>query len=285
MRKIQLRVCSVAILLSCLAFAQGVDKDAVWRDAVEWIKSQPGPNFPSMDAFRAEFMKRGLTEAQANERIELIGKLSQEPKYQQEASALYFNRLYRTPTQTRFTMEPNAFLASTIKDLKPGKALDIAMGQGRNAVYVASKGWDVTGYDLAEEGMKVAQENAAKAGVKVTTVKAGFEDFDYGKERWDLIYFVYTDAPMVDAKFVERVVAALKPGGLVLVDRPYRSLTNPEPGWRETDQDKPNALPKAWSALQLLFYEDTTGYADWQQTQAPRLEEKRRIVRMLARKM
>ena len=269
-----------------MAFAQSADPDQVWREAVEWMKAQPGPQFPSMESYRAELMKKGLTEAQANERIALIGKLTQDdPKYRQEASTLSFNRLYSSPSQTRFTTEPNAFLASSIKELKPGKALDIAMGQGRNAVYLATKGWDVTGYDLAEEGMKVARENAGKAGVKITTVQAGFADFDYGKERWDLIYFVYTDAPMVDAKFVERVVAALKPGGLVLVDRPYRSIANPEPGWRETDQDKPNALPKAWSALQLVFYEDAAGYADWQQTSAGRLEEKRRIVRMLARKM
>ncbi len=284
MRHIRLELIS-ALLLSCAAPAQTVDKDAIWRDAVDWIKSQPGPQFPSPEAFRAEFMRRGLTEAQANERIELLGKLAQDPKYQREASTLYFDRLYTSSNQTRFTVEPNAFLASTIKDLKPGKALDIAMGQGRNAVYLAAKGWEVTGYDLAEEGMKVAQENAAKSGVKITTVKATFEDFDYGKERWDLIYFVYTDAPMVDPKFVERIVAALKPGGLVLVDRPYRSLINPEPRWPETEQDKPNALPKAWSALQLVHYEDTMDYADWQQTQAGRLEEKRRIVRMLARKM
>jgi len=52
------------------------------------------------------------------------------------------------------------------------------MGQGRNAVYLASKGWDVTGFDVAEEGMKIAEANAAKSGAHIKTVKASFEDFD-----------------------------------------------------------------------------------------------------------
>ncbi len=50
----------------------------------------------------------------------------------------------------------------------------------------------------------------------------------------------------------------MKPGGLVLCDRRYRNLANPEP-WPETAADKINALPKAWSNLQIVFYEDTIG--------------------------
>jgi hypothetical protein len=82
-----------------------------------------------------------------------------------------------------------------------------------------------------------------------------------------------------------RIQAALKPGGDVLFDRPYRNLESPEP-WPEKDHDKPNALPKAWSALQLVFYEDTNGVGDWQQTEVARQEYTRlRLVHMLARKL
>lgn len=251
---------------------------------MEWSKAQPAER-SGLQEYRARLIQDGLTEAQADERIAIIPKLYREyPAFRTEAAALGFNRLYRTPGQTRFTTEPNAFLVSTVKTLKPGKALDVAMGQGRNAVYLAANGWDVTGFDIAEEGLKVAAENAAKFGARITTVKAGFEDFDYGKERWDLIYFVYTDAPIVDPEYVSRICSALKPGGMLLIDRPFRSLTDPEPGWPETEQDKINALLKAWSGLHIVFYEDTTGIADWQQTEANRLEKKHRIVRLLARK-
>jgi hypothetical protein len=72
---------------------------------------------------------------------------------------------------------------------------------------------------------------------------------------------------------------------MVLLDRPYRSLVDPEPGWRENEEDKVNAHLKAWSGLQIVHYEDTVGIADWQQTANDRLKQQHRIVRFLARKM
>jgi hypothetical protein len=59
----------------------------------------------------------------------------------------------------------------------------------------------------------------------------------------------------------------------------------PEPEWGPpTAQDQVNALPRAWSNLQLVHYEDTTGIGDWQQTREDRTTKRLRIVRMLARK-
>ena len=127
-----------------------------------------------------------------------------------------FDEIYRNPNQTPFSKEPSAFLVSAIKDVKPGKALDVATGQGRNAVYLATKGWDVTGFDISEEGLKTANENAAKAGVVITTLKARLEDFDYGTARWDLICFIYVPTELtVDSRFIARIRTALKPGGLM----------------------------------------------------------------------
>lgn len=281
MLKIHLRL--LLAFLSLSAAAQAPDHARVWRDFIEWAKSHPSAT--SLVGYRAQLIETGLTPAQADERVALIPQLiAGDPARQEEISTIHFDSLYRAPSQDRFTPEPSAFLAATVKEMKPGKALDVAMGQGRNAVYLATQGWDVTGFDLAEEGMKVAVAHAAKAGVSIRTVKARFEDFDYGKEQWDLIYFVYTNAPTADPQFVARIQAALKPGGLVLVDRPYRSLTNPEPGWRETEEDKVNAHVKAWTGLQIVYYEDRAGIGEWRQTSAPRLEQKLRIVRMLARK-
>ena len=284
---LRLHVSLVAWLLCTQLAAQATDNDKIWREFIDWA-SAPTNTATSLQDYRPKLIECGLTPAQADERLALIPKLINEsPAHQQQISAIGFNRLYHAPQQDRFTLEPNAFLVSTIKDLKPGKALEVAMGQGRNAVYLATKGWDVTGFDVAEEGMKIAEANAAKAGTHIKTVKASFEDFDYGKEQWDLIYFVYTDAPTVDPKYLARLREALKPGGLLLLDRPYRSITNPEPGWRETEEDKVNAYPKAWAVegMQIVLYEDTTGYGDWRQTAAPRLEHKLRIVRVLARKL
>lgn len=273
------------VLLCVLGFGQASQNtEKIWQDLLGWIKAQRNVTDIGIDKYRASLVAGGLTAAQADERLAVLQKLFRQR--QKELGTAYFNKLYTSPEQTRFTEEPNAFLVRTAKTMKPGKALDVAMGQGRNAVYLARQGWDVTGYDLADEGLRVANENAAKAGVRINAVHADFEGFDYGKEQWDLIYFVYTDAPVVDAKFAERICAALKPGGHLLIDRPFRDLDNPDPEWRAAlvEQDKPNALLKAYSNLRVLHYEDTMETGDWQQTGTNRLEKQLRVVRLLAKK-
>jgi SAM-dependent methyltransferase len=285
---IRIRLSLLILLFAFLASAQTADNDKIWHEFMDWAKAQPAGGVNGQ-RYRVKLIEGGLTAAQADERLAVIGKLyNSNPALKLEVNGVVMGKLYSDPNQTRFTPEPNAFLVSSTKDLKPGKALDVCMGQGRNAVYLATKGWDVTGFDIAEEGMKVANENAAKAGAHIATIRATFEEFDYGKEKWDLIYFVYTDVPHVDPKYIARIVEALKPGGMVLIDRPYRSLTNPEPGWKETDEDKVNALAKAWTAvpgLQLVHYSETTGVGDWQQTSEDRLQHQLRIVRLLGRKL
>jgi len=186
------------------------------------------------------------------------------------------DKYYRDPNQTAFSTEPSAFLVSAIKDVKPGKALDVAMGQGRNAVYLATKGWDVTGFDISEEGLKAANQNAAKAGVVITTLKTRLEDFDYGTARWDLICFIYVPTQLtVDSKFIARIRTALKPGGLMLYTHKLGSLS---PTVSLTESDKLNALLKAWSDLQIVFYEETVGVGEW-------FRFRGRIVQLLARKL
>ena len=86
--------------------------------------------------------------------------------------------------------------------------------------------------------------------------------------------------------FAERICAALKPGGYLLIERPFRDLDNPDPEWSAPliEQDQPNALLKAYSNLRIMHYQDTMEIGDWQQTSVNRLEKQLRIVRILARK-
>jgi len=272
------------LLLSPLAPAQTAEEQKVWQDFVATCQSDPSLLNPATR--RQHLIQGGMTEAQADGRMALIHKLYEAyPEFRQQIQAVGFNHLYDDPNQTRFTTDPSAFLVAMTKGLKPGKALDVAMGQGRNVLYLASKGWDVTGFDIADEGLKAAQASAARAGLTIKTVKAGWDDFDFGHGQWDLICFIYTDAPVMDPHFIARVREGLKTGGLLLMDRPYRSLDHPEANWPDTDADKANAWLKTWSDLQIVYYEDITGVGDWQQTGVPRQEYRElRLVHMLARK-
>jgi len=69
-------------------------------------------------------------------------------------------RLY--PNTPDFSQQPTALLKYAIKDRPPGKALDIGVGQGRNAIFLAQQGWDVTGFDASPVGVGQAQATGHK---------------------------------------------------------------------------------------------------------------------------
>src|SRR4051794_11390976 len=94
---------------------------------------------------------------------------AQQASAAESAIAQRFNKLYAAPSDL-FSAKPNAFLARMITGLKPGRALDIAMGQGRNSIFLATQGWDVTGYDVADTGLEAARSGAEKARVRIDAV-------------------------------------------------------------------------------------------------------------------
>jgi SAM-dependent methyltransferase len=113
-----------------------------------------------------------------------------------------------------FSRKPNRLLTEAVDGVKPGAALDVGMGQGRNAVWLAKQGWQVTGFDVAGEGLRLAREQAAAEGVKIETVYAADRDFDFGQSRWDLIAFIYSPLRELET----RAFTGLKPGGLVVAE-------------------------------------------------------------------
>ena len=169
------------------------------------------------------------------------------------AIAQRFNKLYAGPSNL-FSATPNAFLARTVSGLKPGRALDVAMGQGRNSVFLATQGWEVTGYDIADTGLEAARSAAEKAGVRINAVHASHDDFEFGREQWDLIVMTYTLADMENAAFLQRVKDSLKPGGVVVVEQMNAGGTGKGPA---------NALFRSFQGLRVIHYEDVVDTAEW----------------------
>jgi cyclopropane fatty-acyl-phospholipid synthase-like methyltransferase len=120
-----------------------------------------------------------------------------------------------------FGTEPNAFLAAQAHRLKPGMtALAIADGEGRNGVFLARQGLDVTSVDLVPQGVEKAKRLAARYGVSINAVCADLESWDWGPPRFDLvvgIFFQFAEPRFREALF-HQMEDVLKPGGLLMIE-------------------------------------------------------------------
>ena len=268
----------LALLLGSGLFAQApASDDSIWKQYFTWFQDGD-PRTKSPQNYRATLISQGLSEVQADERVERIRSLT--PQHQQDFIALFFDRLYTAPV-AEFNTQPNAFLVNMTAGVKPGTALDVEMGQGRNALFLASKGWQVTGFDIAEKGLDVAQALARDRGLRITTVKSSFQAFDFGHEQWDLIVFSYAWVPLADPAFVARMHDSLKPGGLVVIEHPAEDPLKPAAQRRGPPDptDSFNALVNVWTTgFRILRYEDTEDTWDWRIRKA-------RVLRLFAQKL
>lgn len=246
--------------------------DLVWQRFLAWLAVAPPANGPLeiLQGYRASLTAKGLVPADAGEEMGSVMRLMRE---RNDAWPLMFNRIYASATPN-FDTKPNALLMTAIEGRAPGKALDIGMGQGRNAVALALKGWNVTGFDVSAEGLAVAKAAAARAGVVVTAIEDSDERFDPGTNQWDLIAVIYGPGSIADSGYVARLHRSLTPGGVVVVESfaSDRSAAQRRP----VDID-PADLRRAFSAFQILRFEDAPAVSDWD-------PQTTRLVRMVAQK-
>lgn len=118
-----------------------------------------------------------------------------------------------------FGTEPNDFLRDNVSVLGRRKVLCLAEGEGRNAVFLASQGFDVSSVDLTESGVAKTLRLAADRGVSVDAVTGDLADFDLGNEKWDSIVSIFAHMPpVIRTDLHRRVVDALVPGGVLLLE-------------------------------------------------------------------
>ncbi|MCM3638460.1 methyltransferase domain-containing protein [Sporosarcina luteola] len=110
--------------------------------------------------------------------------------------------------------EPNQFVVEAAHVLPKGKVLCIAEGEGRNAVYLASLGFDVTAWDYAQAGLDKTQQLANEKGVAVKTELRDLAQVDWEEEQWDAIVHIFGHFPKdVMEKTMTGIQKALKVGG------------------------------------------------------------------------
>lgn len=154
---------------------------------------------------------------------------------------------------------------------KPGRALDVGMGQGRNAIFLARQGWDVTGFDSAEEGVRRARVEAARLGLRIHAETNSFDGFDFGESQWDLIVLTYEPTKSIAPK----VLRTIRQGGAVVVEDRHLDTRRTWP----TGTFANNELLSLFPGLRVLRYEDVWARPDWSLN---KLDE--RLVRLLAEK-
>ncbi len=150
----------------------------------------------------------------------LAGRLQVRSRTDREYQRVNSNRLFSTIDGTHGlrTTEPNAFLVETVRTLRPGKALDIGIGEGRNSIFLAQQGWEVTGVDLSDVGIAKANEHARRIGVRVNAKVQDISRFELGAGQWDLVCLLYFVIDESMNNLHQRIHASLKPGGLVIVE-------------------------------------------------------------------
>ncbi len=116
--------------------------------------------------------------------------------------------------------EPNAFLVSQKHLLKPGmQALAVADGEGRNGVWLAQQGLDVLSVDQSAVGLAKARELAAQRGVSIRTEQADLTTWKWPENEFDAVVAIYAHfSPAHRAAMHARMVAALKPGGVLILE-------------------------------------------------------------------
>ena len=121
-------------------------------------------------------------------------------------------------TELVWTAQPNRFLVAETEDIAPGRALDLACGEGRNAVWLARRGWEVTGVDFAGVGLEKARRLSEEAGVEAEWVESDLLDYRPPAGESDLVILFYLQVPADDRRAILRSAAsAVAPGGTLLL--------------------------------------------------------------------
>ena len=139
---------------------------------------------------------------------------------------------------------PTPLLMETAAALSPGKALDLASGAGRNALWLAKHGWDVTAVDGARTAIEILRDRATESGLKINAVVADLEkgEFEIERSAWDLVTICY----YLQRNLFEPAKRGVVPGGILLAivhvnepgeeDGPHRlrpgELENYFEGWK-----------------------------------------------------
>jgi SAM-dependent methyltransferase len=140
-------------------------------------------------------------------------------------------------SERTFPLEPNRLVAEEVGGLRPGRALDLAAGEGRHAVWLAAEGWDVVAVDHSIVGLRRAQARARAEGLEVAFAVADVHHLRFPPRCFDLILAAFFHPrPPERAHLYRAAAGALAPGGtLLLVSYDLANLTEGSGGPQDAE--------------------------------------------------
>lgn len=235
------------------------DLEAYW----DWEKTQGAAwatTEEPLEMYRMHLISGGMTQPEADSAIARLKlELARE-------EGEFYDKIYAEGP--RFNPEPNRLLVEAAGLRPPGRALDVGIGQGRNAIYLARKGWEVTGFDVSKVGLDQARAAAKQLRLPLEAVLSGDEQFDFGREQWDLIAVLYA----LEKRSVRRAREALRQGGLLVLES-GRKVGKGLPFEYESGE-----LRRILQGFKLLKYEEVEDVADWDLKRVP-------LVRVIAERV
>jgi SAM-dependent methyltransferase/uncharacterized membrane protein len=145
---------------------------------------------------------------------------------------------------------PNPHLVAQVADLAPGSALDVGSGEGADAIWLATRGWQVTGIDLSTVALERAAQLAARAGQdiaeRITWEQADVLSWDPAPRQFDLVSAQFMHLPRLAREALHRrLAAAVRPGGMLLI-------VGHHPADLDTSMGRPNLPDFFFTADELV---------------------------------
>ena len=140
-----------------------------------------------------------------------------EPRFDASAQAAEWDARYSERDGAMWSGRPNGRLVSEVADLTPGRALDVGCGEGADAIWLARRGWTVTGIDISDVAVGRAREAAELAGATVEWLSGDALQTPFPARSFDLVSLQYPALPKAAGEAAVRTLLdAVRPGGLLL---------------------------------------------------------------------
>ena len=171
-----------------------------------------------------------------------------------EDSVRYWDERYREEEAAGQERGPAAFLVEQRRLLPPrGRALDVAMGTGRNTLYLASLGYEVTGIDVSGVAVARCGEEAVRLGLRIEAIQADLESYGMASDAYEIVIDFY----YLQRELAPHLTAALRPGGVLV----FETFTTEQRqfGWGPQQEEfllQPGELRSLFPGLEVLAYRE-----------------------------